>query len=134
MDIRDNIRFNIESLDPNRVMVEVTLLGEMVLGILYFENPKQTWNKKPLLSKKWRCVDAKVEGLYIHGGEDITPKDIIRVCQDLVEEHLANGGGKVYDKPYHYEKQNDVIPNGQEELKELPTILDNDEGDAPEGD
>ncbi len=79
-------------------------------------------------------MDAKVEGLYIHGGEHITPKDIIRVCQDLVEEHLANGGGKVYDKPYHYEKQNDVIPNGQEELKELPTILDNDEGDAPEGD
>jgi hypothetical protein len=134
MDIRDNIRFNIESLDPNRVMVEVTLLGEMVLGILYFENPKQTWNKKPLLSKKWRCVDAKVEGLYIHGGEDITPKDIIRVCQDLVEEHLANGGGKVYDKPYHYEKENEVIPNGEEELKELPTISNNDDSDTHEGD
>jgi len=134
MDIRDNIRFNIESLDPNRVMVEVTLLGEMVLGILYFENPKQTWQKKPLLSKKWRCVDAKVEGLYIHGGEDITPKDIIRVCQDLVEEHLANGGGKVYDKPYHYEKENDVIPNGEEELKELPTISNNDDTDTHEGD
>jgi hypothetical protein len=134
MDIRDNIRFNIETLDPNRVMVEVTLFNEMVLGILYFENPKQTWNKKPLLSKKWRCVDAKVEGLYIHGGEDITPKDIIRVCQDLVEEHLANGGGKVYDKPYHYEKENHVIPNGQEELKELPTILDNDDSDTHEGD
>jgi hypothetical protein len=134
MDIRDNIRFNIESLDPNRVMVEVTLLGEMVLGILYFENPKQTWNKKPLLSKKWRCVDAKVEGLYVHGGEDITPKDIIRVCQDLVEEHLANGGGKVYDKPYHYEKENDVIPNGEEELKKLPTISNNDDTDTHEGD
>ena len=134
MDIRDNIRFNIETLDPNRVMVEVTLLGEMVLGILYFENPKQTWNKKPLLSKKWRCVDAKVEGLYIHGGEDITPKDIIRVCQDLVEEHLANGGGKVYDKPYHYEKENDVIPNGEEELKKLPTISNNDDTDTHEGD
>ena len=134
MDIRDNIRFNIETLDPNRVMVEVTLFNEMVLGILYFENPKTTWNKKPLLSKKWRCVDAKVEGLYVHGGEDITPKDIIRVCQDLVEEHLSNGGGKVYDKPYHYEKQNDVIPNGQEELKQLPTILNNDEDDTPEGD
>lgn len=134
MDIRDNIRFNIETLDPNRVMVEVTLLGEMVLGILYFENPKQTWNKKPLLSKKWRCVDAKVEGLYIHGGEDITPKDIIRVCQDLVEEHLANGGGKVYDKPYHYEKENDVIPNGEQELKKLPTISNNDDTDTHEGD
>lgn len=134
MDIRDNIRFNIETLDPNRVMVEVTLLGEMVLGILYFENPKQTWQKKPLLSKKWRCVDAKVEGLYIHGGEDITPKDIIRVCQDLVEEHLANGGGKVYDKPYHYEKENEVIPNGEEELKELPTISNNDDTDTHEGD
>jgi hypothetical protein len=134
MDIRDNIRFNIETLDPNRVMVQVTLLGEMVLGILYFENPKQTWNKKPLLSKKWRCVDAKVEGLYVHGGEDITPKDIIRVCQDLVEEHLANGGGKVYDKPYHYEKENEVIPNGEEELKELPTISNNDDTDTHEGD
>jgi hypothetical protein len=115
-------------------MVEVTLFNEMVLGILYFENPKQTWNKKPLLSKKWRCVDAKVEGLYVHGGEDITPKDIIRVCQDLVEEHLANGGGKVYDKPYHYEKENHVIPNGEQELKELPTILDNDDSDTHEGD
>jgi hypothetical protein len=134
MDIRDNIRFNIETLDPNRVMVEVTLLGEMVLGILYFENPKQTWQKKPLLSKKWRCVDAKVEGLYVHGGEDITPKDIIRACQDLVEEHLANGGGKVYDKPYHYEKENDVIPNGEEELKKLPTISNNDDTDTHEGD
>ena len=134
MDIRDNIRFNIETLDPNRVMVEVTLLGEMVLGILYFENPKQTWHKKPLLSKKWRCVDAKVEGLYVHGGEDITPKDIIRACQDLVEEHLANGGGKVYDKPYHYEKENDVIPNGEEELKKLPTISNNDDTDTHEGD
>jgi len=115
-------------------MVEVTLLGEMVLGILYFENPKQTWQKKPLLSKKWRCVDAKVEGLYVHGGEDITPKDIIRVCQDLVEEHLSNGGGKVYDKPYHYEKENDVIPNGEEELKKLPTISNNDDADTHEGD
>ena len=134
MDIRDNIRFNIETLDPNRVMVQVTLLGEMVLGILYFENPKQTWQKKPLLSKKWRCVDAKVEGLYVHGGEDITPKDIIRACQDLVEEHLANGGGKVYDKPYHYEKENDVIPNGEEELKKLPTISNNDDADTHEGD
>ena len=134
MDIRDNIRFNIETLDPNRVMVQVTLLGEMVLGILYFENPKQTWQKKPLLSKKWRCVDAKVEGLYVHGGEDITPKDIIRACQDLVEEHLANGGGKVYDKPYHYEKENDVIPNGEEELKKLPTISNNDDTDTHEGD
>jgi hypothetical protein len=134
MDIRENIRFNLETLDPNRVMVEVTLLNEMVLGILYFENPKQTWQKKPLLSKKWRCVDAKVEGLYVHGGEDITPKDIIRVCQDLVEEHLANGGGKVYDKPYHYEKENDVIPNGEEELKKLPTISNNDDTDTHEGD
>jgi hypothetical protein len=134
MDIRENIRFNLETLDPNRVMVEVTLLNEMVLGILYFENPKQTWQKKPLLSKKWRCVDAKVEGLYVHGGEDITPKDIIRACQDLVEEHLANGGGKVYDKPYHYEKENDVIPNGEEELKKLPTISNNDDSDTHEGD
>jgi hypothetical protein len=51
-----------------------------------------------------------------------------------VEEHLANGGGKVKDKPYHYQKEDIVIPNGEEELKELPPILNDDEGNAPEGD
>ena len=133
MDIRDNIRFNLESLDPNRVMVEVTLFNEMVLGIVYFENPKPTWQNKPLLSKKWRCVDAKVEVLYVHGGEDITPKDIIRACQDLVEEHLANGGGKVYDKPYDYKEENIVIPSGEKELKELPPILNDDDSETSVG-
>jgi len=32
----------------------------------------------------WACVDAKVEGLYIAGGDNITPKDIVAHCQGLL--------------------------------------------------
>ena len=63
--------------------MEVSVSG-VTLGLLYFEKPKSGWNKKPLLPKKWGCVDAKVEGLYEYGGEHITPKDIIAKCQDLI--------------------------------------------------
>jgi hypothetical protein len=34
----------------------------------------------------WACIDAKIEGLYVHGGEHITPKDMVRKCQDLIRE------------------------------------------------
>ena len=34
---------------------------------------------------QWACVDAKVEGLYIHGGDNITPKDIVAHCQALIK-------------------------------------------------
>jgi hypothetical protein len=32
----------------------------------------------------WACVDAKVEGLYIYGGDNITPKDIVGKCQVII--------------------------------------------------
>jgi hypothetical protein len=35
----------------------------------------------------WACVDAKIEGLYQIGGESITPKDIVKKCQDLIKEN-----------------------------------------------
>jgi hypothetical protein len=34
----------------------------------------------------WGCVDAKVEGLYVYGGDEITPKDIVAKCQSLIRE------------------------------------------------
>jgi hypothetical protein len=31
-------------------------------------------------------VDAKIEGLYVHGGEEITPKDMVAYCQELIRQ------------------------------------------------
>lgn len=79
----DNLTYDISKLEENRVRVIVSIEGRE-LGTLYFEKPKNGWTKKPLTPSKWFCVDAKVEGLYVYGGEDITPKDIVAKCQDLI--------------------------------------------------
>jgi hypothetical protein len=65
------------------VRVIISYLGHE-LGVLYFERAKRSFNKKPLSMGGWLCVDAKVEGLYEYGGENITPKDIISYCQKLI--------------------------------------------------
>lgn len=79
------MEYVINLLTPERVCVEINYSGAS-LGILYFEKPKRGWNNKPILPTKWACVDAKIEGLYIYGGENITPKEIISKCQDLITQ------------------------------------------------
>lgn len=82
----DNFIFDITPLTETRIVVEISYSGAS-LGLLYFEKPKMGWSKKPILPTKWACVDAKIEGLYIHnknGGINITPKDIIKHTQELI--------------------------------------------------
>ena len=80
----DILTYNLSKITEDRVCVEVSVSG-VSMGVLYFERPKRGWNKKPILPTKWSCVDASVEGLYIYGGENITPKEIISRCQELIE-------------------------------------------------
>lgn len=75
-------------ITEDRVAVEITLLNEVSLGVLYYERPKQGWVNKPIMPTKWRCVDANVEGVYQWGGEKITPTELIAWAQELVEEKL----------------------------------------------
>lgn len=79
----DKLTYDINRLTENRICVEVGISG-ITLGLLYFERPKNMWVNKPILPTKWACVDAKVEGLYEYGGENITPKDIVSKCQELI--------------------------------------------------
>jgi hypothetical protein len=81
----DSLTYDLSQLDPNRIRVVVSYTG-IELGTLYFERAKVGFNKKPIGLNSWACVDAKVEGLYVYGGENITPKDIIGKCQDLIRE------------------------------------------------
>ena len=87
MEWKEKLDCKITDLSEDKVTVEITLLNEVSLGILYYENPKQGWTNKPLMPQKWRCVDAKVEGLYVHGGESLTPRDLMEWAQEKVLEH-----------------------------------------------
>lgn len=120
MDITKEIRGEVTRLSDTRVAVEITLLNEVSLGILYFEKPKMGWTNKPILPTKWRCIDAKVEGVYQYKGNSITPTELMKWAQELVEttlqkEHKDNNDDK---------EGKNFIPNLKEELKNLPSITE----------
>ena len=71
MDIRKELKATITVITEDRVAVEITLLNEVSLGVLYYERPKQGWVNKPIMPTRWRCIDANVEGVYQWGGEKI---------------------------------------------------------------
>ena len=104
MEISKEIRGKVTRLSDTRVAVEITLLNEVSLGILYFEKPKMQWVNKPIMPTKWRCIDAKVEGVYQYKGSTITPTQLMKWAQTLVEDELKSGGE---DNSYQYEPNDD---------------------------
>ena len=78
-----DLTYDIFQLDDMKMRIVISLY-EKELGTLYFEKAKRAFTNKPVGMNSWACVDAKVEGLYVVGGEDITPKDIVAHCQQLL--------------------------------------------------
>jgi len=78
-----DLTYDIFQLDEMKTRIVISLY-EKELGTLYFEKAKRAFTNKPVGMNSWACVDAKVEGLYVVGGEDITPKDIVAHCQQLL--------------------------------------------------
>lgn len=120
MDFTKELRGEVTRLSDTRVAVEITLLNEISLGILYFEKPKMEWVNKPILPTKWRCIDAKVEGVYQYKGNSVTPTELMKWAQELVEatlkeEHKDNDNNK---------KGKNSIPNLKQEFKNLPPITE----------
>lgn len=85
---KDLVIPTIDMLETDRVRIVLEVKGEEI-GVLYFEKAKRGWTKKPL-TNGWTCVDAKVEGLYIYGGENVTPKELIAWCQEIIGHHENN--------------------------------------------
>ena len=81
----DTLSYTMDQIEEGRIRMVVSLNEDIELGTLYFEKAKKTFQRKPVGMNGWACVDAKIEGLYVHGGEHITPKDIVRKCQDLIK-------------------------------------------------
>jgi hypothetical protein len=83
----DTLSYTMDQIEEGRIRMVVSLNEEVELGTLYFEKAKLKFTNKPLSMGSWACVDAKIEGLYQIGGESITPKDIVKKCQDLIKEN-----------------------------------------------
>ena len=62
--------------------------NDQEVGSLYFEKAKRGFTNKPISMDAWLCVDAKIEKLYEVVDYEITPKDIVEVCQNMIK----NGG------------------------------------------
>ena len=58
---------------------------EQEVGSLYFEKAKKGFTNKPLSMDAWVCVDAKIERLYEVSDYEITPKEIVEVCQKMIK-------------------------------------------------
>ena len=93
MDITvDTLSYDLTQMDEDKIRIVVSLNeGDdksssvvVELGTLYFEKAKRMFQRKPIGMNAWACVDAKVEGLYVYGGDNITPKDIVSKCQSLI--------------------------------------------------
>ncbi len=80
----DTLSYDLTQMDEDKIRIVVKLNEEVELGTLYFEKAKKTFQRKPIGMNAWACVDAKVEGLYVYGGENITPKDIVSKCQSII--------------------------------------------------
>jgi hypothetical protein len=80
---REYITPELEWLEKDRVRI-VLRVEDQELGTLYFEKAKKGWNTKPIQQNGYACVEAKVEGLYVYGGDSITPKEIVAWCQELI--------------------------------------------------
>lgn len=79
---KDNITPTIDMLEEGRL--RITLVAYMQeIGVLYFEKAKKGWTNKPI-TNGWVCIDAKVEDLYIQGGDGVTPKELVAWCQELI--------------------------------------------------
>lgn len=81
----DTLSYKMDVIEEGRIRMVISLNEEVELGTLYFEKAKKSFQRKPVGMNGWACVDAKIEGLYVHGGEHITPKDMVRKCQDLIK-------------------------------------------------
>jgi hemolysin-activating ACP:hemolysin acyltransferase len=80
----DTLLYTMDVIEEGRIRMVISIKENIELGVLYFEKAKNKFQRKPIGMNAWACVDAKIEGLYIHGGENITPKDMVRKCQDLI--------------------------------------------------
>ena len=59
-------------------------MNEEEMVCLYYEVAKKGWTNKPIMTNKWRCIDAKVMNPNIYEDGTIEPKDLVGWGQELI--------------------------------------------------
>jgi hypothetical protein len=85
----DDLTYEIFPLGGDKMRIIISLY-EKELGTLYFEKAKRSFVRKPVSMDGWCVIDAKIEGLYVVGGDNITPKNIVDYCQKLLKSSINN--------------------------------------------
>lgn len=82
--IESLFNYEIKELGPERIRVVIKDKDENEAGVLYFEKGKRGFFRKPVSLGAWICVDAKIDDLYSKAEYNITPKDVVSYCQELI--------------------------------------------------
>ena len=82
--------YKMDRMDDDIIRFIISL-NDVETGSLYFEKAKRTFQRKPVSMGSWVCVDAKIEKLYEVSDYEITPKQIMEVCQGMINNY-QNGG------------------------------------------
>lgn len=77
--------YKLSEIEVGRLRITISK-DDNEVGVLYFERAKSSFQNKPISMNSWRCVDAKVDGLYEQTEEVPIPKEIIMNCQVLIKE------------------------------------------------
>ena len=59
-------------------------MNEEEMVCLYYEVAKKGWTNKPIMTNKFRCIDAKVSNPIIYENNMVEPKDLVGWGQELI--------------------------------------------------
>ena len=76
--------YKMDKIEEGRIRFIISF-NEQEVGSLYFEKAKKGFTNKPVSMDAWVCVDAKIERLYEVSDYEITPKQIVEVCQKMIK-------------------------------------------------
>jgi hypothetical protein len=83
--LKEMLTPTITTMEDNRIRVDIMFKGVEMVS-MYFERPKKGWTNKPIMPTKWRCVDTIVSDHTIYLQGMVTPKELVALGQQLIEE------------------------------------------------
>lgn len=78
---------NLTKMDDGTIRI-IFSMNEEEMVCLYYEVAKKGWTNKPIMTNKWRCIDAKVMNPDIYEDGTIEPKDLVGWGQELISTSM----------------------------------------------
>lgn len=96
MNYKNILTPTITKMDDGTIRIIFSMNDEEMV-CLYYEIAKRGWTNKPILSNKWRCIDAKVSNPIIYENKIVEPKDLVGWGQELISSPEMFSTEKVDD-------------------------------------